>query len=67
MPDPAPQKDPNYINKGIKFVVHYARMMEQYPNLYVQATLYLGKQIITLESADQANWITKEIAADEVF
>lgn len=48
MPSPAMQKDPNYVNKGIKFIVHYARMPQHYQNLYVQATLYLGKQIITL-------------------
>lgn len=29
--------------------------------------MYLGKQIITLQDATSANWITKEIADDEVF
>lgn len=27
----------------------------------------MGKQIVTLSSASQANWITKEIGEDEVF
>ena len=42
-------------------------MPVHYSNLYVQGTIYLGKQIVTLQSASQANWITKEIGGDEVF
>ena len=67
MPAPTAQKDPNYVNKGIKLIIHYARMPQHYKNLYIQATMYIGKQIITLSDATQANWITKEIAQDEVF
>lgn len=30
-----PQKDPNYVNKGIKIIIHYARLAAKYDNLYV--------------------------------
>lgn len=45
-------------------------MPETYENLYVQATLYLGKEMVMIEGGQEkgseaANWITKEIASDE--
>ena len=62
-----PEKDPNYLVKGIKLVVHYARLLEEQPNLYVQATMYHGKSIVNLSNAESANWITKEVEGDEVI
>ena len=49
---PQYQKDPNYVNKGIKLYIHYARMTKEHDNLYIQCTAYVGKQIVTLANAE---------------
>ena len=35
------------------------------PNLLVQATVYHGKQIVTLGDANMANWMTQQVEAAE--
>ena len=42
-------------------------MPQKYTNLYIQATVYQGKEIVTTFNAQQANWITNEISEDEVL
>ena len=29
------RKDPNYVNKGVKLILHYARMPQHFRNLYI--------------------------------
>lgn len=43
-------------------------MPVKYDNLYIQATVYLGKDIVTTTAnGQQANWITNEVGADEIL
>ena len=42
-------------------------MPQKYTNLYIQVTVYQGKEIVTTFNAQQANWITNEISEDEVL
>ena len=35
------------------------------PNLLVQATVYHGKQIVTLDDANMANWMSQQVEGTE--
>ena len=55
-----PKKDPSYVSTGIKLIVHFARQPERVDNLLVQATIYHGKAIVTLQDASMANWMSQQ-------
>lgn len=45
-------------------VVHYARMTKSYPNIAIQVTAYLGKQILPIGD-DLCNWMSQEVLDEE--
>ena len=63
----APRRDANYVCTGIKLIVHYARQPERLDNLLVQATIYHGKAIVTLEDASMANWMSQQSEGTEAI
>ncbi len=60
------KRDPNYINRGIKVICHFARLNLKPNNVYFQTTLYLGKDILDIQ-ADSCNWLSSEIDKKEVI
>ena len=60
------KRDPNYTNRGIKVVCHFARLNLKPNNVYFQATLYHGKEIIDIGD-DSCNWLSSEVDKTEVI
>lgn len=52
---------------SVKVMLHYARLTNKFPMVYLQATLYQQKKIIEINAQTQSNYISEGMSDKELI